>query len=53
MLNSYFNFIVSIVVFIFSVVNLLIYGIFRKDFRRVYKRIFVLLWGKKERVYNI
>lgn len=52
-LNSHFNSIASIVAFISSAVNPLIYGIFRKDFRRAYKRIFVSIWGKKERVHSM
>ncbi|XP_048733585.2 histamine H2 receptor-like [Ostrea edulis] len=41
LLNSQINSVASVVAFISSAVNPLIYGIFRKDFRRAYKRIFV------------
>lgn len=51
-LNSHFNSIASVVAFISSAVNPLIYGIFRKDFRRAYKRIFVSIFGR-EKIHNL
>ncbi|XP_062603418.1 5-hydroxytryptamine receptor 1A-alpha-like [Saccostrea cucullata] len=45
-LNSQINSVASVVAFISSAVNPLIYGIFRKDFRLAYKRIFLSFIGR-------
>jgi hypothetical protein len=48
MLNSRVNSVASVVAFISSAVNPLIYGIFRKDFRRAYKRIVVSIVNRSK-----
>jgi hypothetical protein len=45
LLHSRVNSVASVVAFVSSAVNPLIYGIFRKDFRRAYKKMFVAMKG--------